>query len=127
MLYEVITSIERYNYFQDKDEKHEVHTFFLLHALYLLGELKAKESLPLVLEVLAQHEKYYDLFFGEMIHEEVWEPIYKLADDQLDVLKGFMLEPNHYTYAKNVLITVVEQIAVHQPERSEEAARNNFV
>ncbi|WP_289048287.1 DUF1186 domain-containing protein [Carboxylicivirga marina] len=113
-------SINRFNHFDELWENEELDLDFVMHALYLLGELKAKESLPVVFEVLSQHEGYYDLYIGEWIHEDMWEPIYKMHNATLDDYQAFMLQPNKYTYAKNVLIVLLEQIAVHQPERKEE-------
>lgn len=116
----LIDSIERFNHFNQLLDTGDVYLDFTLHALYLLGELKAEESLPVILKVLSQHDEYYDIYFGDWIHEGCWEPIYKLANRQLETLKAYMLEPDNYTYARNVVIGVLEQIAMHQPQRNEE-------
>ncbi|WP_282036528.1 DUF1186 domain-containing protein [Saccharicrinis aurantiacus] len=115
-------SIARFNYFDAlySADKVEANTYFPLHALYLLGELNAAESTAVVFKMLSQHQDYYDLYFGDWIHDNVWEPIYRMNNTHLEEYKAFMLEPNKYTYAKNVLIILFEQIVVHQPQRKQE-------
>ncbi len=116
----LIDSIERFNYLK---KQLNVHYDFLLHAILLLGELEAVECLPIVLRILSQHDEYYEMYFGDYLSEGLWEPVYKIANTKLDVLKAYMLEPDKYTYAKSILFTMTEQIVAHQSERKKEVVQ----
>ena len=93
---------------------------FPFHALMLLAELRASESLPKVLEILRQDEEFLEFWFGDHLTETLWQPLYYLGNQQLDLLKKFVLEPGVDTYAKTAVATALTQIHHHQPERKEE-------
>jgi hypothetical protein len=115
--------VRRYEYFKkkvDEDEWVEEEQTFLIHALFLLTELNATESLDQVLQLLRQDEKLLEFWFGDYLNEEVWRTVYQLGKSQLATLKQFVLEPHLYTYARAVIRTAVEQIAYHEPERKSE-------
>ena len=92
----------------------------LLHAIYLLGELRATESLPNVLETLRQEEEFIELWLGDFITGMLWEPIYYIGNNQLDLLKEFVLSSGLYTYSRTEVCNCVMQVAHHQPECKEE-------
>jgi len=115
-------SIERFEYFYEKYLNGEIlyeELEFVHHALFLLSELKSIESIDSVLNILRQDEKYYKLYFNDLLTEITWEPFYKISQNRLDKLKIFMFEPGGYTYAKSVIPDVVEQVALYQ-DRGEE-------
>jgi len=93
---------------------------FPIHAIMLLAELRAGESLPKVLEVLRQDEDFLDFWFSDHLTGTLWEPIYYLGNQQLDVLSDFVQEPGVTTYAKTAVSSAVSHVFYHQPERSEE-------
>lgn len=115
--------VRRYEYFIDKvDEdgwKEEGHNF-LIHALFLLTELNATESLDKILQLLKQDEKLLRFWFGDFLTAEVWRTIYQLGNNQLEKLKEFVLGPHLYTYARYEVCSAVAQIAYHEPERKPE-------
>ncbi len=114
--------VRRYEYFEkkaDEDDWVEEQTF-LIHALFLLTELNATESLDKVLQLLRQDEKLLKFWFGDYLNEEVWRTVYQLGKSQLATLKQFVLEPHLYTYARSVICTSVVQIAYHESERRPE-------
>ncbi len=111
----LMDSIERFAYFSKR--KGDEPCDFPIHAMFLLGEIKATDSLPVVLKVLSQHQAYYDYYFGDMLSEALWEPVYYIANSKLNELKDFMLQPSKYTYAKSMLFRVVDQVAMHQEDR----------
>ena len=116
-------AFNRQDYFIELAEDGELlgeDTYFVLHAIYLLGELRATESLPVVLETLSQTEVFIDIWIGDFITGSLWEPIYLLGDQQLDLLKDFVLSPGIYTYARTEVCKSIIQIAHHQPHRKEE-------
>ena len=115
--------VRRYEYFKNKvreDEWVEEEQVFLIHALFLLAELNATESLYKILQLLRQDEELLEFWFGDFLTAEVWRSIYQLGKNQLEKLKQFALEPNIYTYARSAISTAVEQIAYHEPERKPE-------
>ena len=114
----------RFEYFRDKEmqEKYwnEKETGFPLHALFLLAELEAENSLPAILNLLRQGEDLLEFWFEELLSETVWEVIYHLGRNQLLELKNFVKEPDNYTLARNCVCAAVEQIGMYHPERKTE-------
>lgn len=117
-------AIHRYEYFRDMADKLEEWPDALLsfpvHAVYLLGELKAEEALGDFLETLRQEEEFVEFWYGDFTTSCFWEPIYYLGNNQLDLLKQFVLLPGVYTFAKSAVATSVQQIFFHQPKRKSE-------
>ena len=109
-------SIARYEIFAEQDWDKNCHEF-LMHALLLLTELKDESSIEVILDLLRQDSEYLDLWFGDYLTEDVWELLYQIANDKLELLYAFVLEPNRYTYVKSCVSHMVEQLLLHQPER----------
>ena len=93
---------------------------FPIHAIMLLGELRATESLPKILEVLGTDEDFLVFWFNDHLTETLWEPLYHLGNQQLELLINFVKKAGVYTYAKTAVSTAVSQISYQQPERKEE-------
>ena len=125
-------SISRYEYFKRISQKNgwqEDNMNFSVHAIFLLGELRAYQCLPAVLDTFRQGEEFIDFWYGDMIPDELWEPLYYLGENQLYVLKEFVLSPGIWKYARSLVCECVLQIAFHQPGRKEEVTdwfRNLF-
>jgi hypothetical protein len=118
--------VRRYEYFKnkvDEGEWVEEEQTFLIHALFLLTELNATESLDKVLQLLRQDEDLLEFWFGDYLNEEVWRTVYQLGNNQLEKLKQFVLEPNIYTYTRTVVCVAVAQIAYHEPGRKPEIVK----
>lgn len=112
-------SIERYSYFEeivtgDKNGN------FVVHSLLLLRELKAEDSLSVVLKVLSQSEEYFELFLGFIVTENVWEILYILGENKFEELLNFVKQPYVYTFAKTQAAQAIAQTAVFNPERRTE-------
>ena len=117
-------SIERYTYFQELTEEvgwYEEEMSFVVHAICLLGKLESTKSIEKVFTALKQSEDYLELYLGDFLTAVIWEPIYKMTNQNLAVCKQFILKPGVNTYARIIVSDVVEQIALHQPERRKEA------
>ncbi|MEO5571222.1 MAG: DUF1186 domain-containing protein [Bacteroidia bacterium] len=116
----IYDSILRFKYFSEEmdwnAETHEV----LLHAMFILSELKSEKSLQIVLDILRQDEEYFDFWLNDFLTEDFWKIIYPLGFNKLSELKNFMMEPDHYCYARSVVSSSVAQIALHHPERQSE-------
>lgn len=116
-------SISRYEYFMRISQKkgwQEDNMNFSVHAIFLLGELRADQCLPVVLETFRQGEEFMDFWYGDLLTGELWVPLYYLGEDQLDVLKEFVLSPGIWKFARSLVCECVLQIAFHQPARKEE-------
>ena len=116
-------SMDRYDYFLEvlnKEGWQEESTSFLIHAVFLLGELGASQSLPGVLETLRQGEEFLDMWYGDLLTSELWEPVCKLGSDQPELLKEFVLTPGTFTYARTLVCNSITQMAHHQPGRKRE-------
>jgi tetratricopeptide (TPR) repeat protein len=93
---------------------------FPIHSIYLLGELRAEESLDDLLETLRQGEEFLDFWFGDFLTGSLWEPLLCIGGTRLERLKDFVLSPNIYAYARSEVSCCVSQIGLHYPERKAE-------
>ena len=119
-------SKRRYEYFESlvKEDKWTEQKFlFLYHALSLLAELKAENSLALILDILRQGEDFLEFWLNDNLTEDLWEIIYKTGKEQLETLKEFLKEPNIYVYARSAISTAVKNLLINEPDRREEIIR----
>lgn len=119
-------SIDRYEYFSKNVEENgwdEERMNFVIHAIYILAEIKASESLESIFTVLSQSEEYIELYLGDFCTSMLWEPVYQIAKNQLEACKQFMYRPGIDTYVRTTFPDMVEQLALHEPERREEALK----
>lgn len=111
--------IERYPYFLDKDWSVFTHSF-ALHAMFLLMELKATESLMPVLNFLQYDEEFLEFYIGDFLTEDVWQCVCVLGKDQVDLLKEFLKKPGVYTFAKSAVSQALIQITILENHRTNE-------
>jgi hypothetical protein len=115
--------INRYEYFCEVEEEgsRDPHKFqFPLHALFLLADLEAEESLPAVLNLLRQEDELLDFWLGDHLTESYWRVIYHLGQHKLPELTAFLKEPDNDTFERHAIPSAMQQIALHQPERKAE-------
>lgn len=117
----LLDAIDRYQFFSRKDWEEETH-HFPLHAICLLGELKAENSLPAVLSLLENDEEVLDFWFGDHITSTLWLPVYLLSQNNPVLLKQFLLKPGLNTYSKITVSETLCQIALYQPGKRKEIA-----
>lgn len=99
-------------------------TWFFFHALMLLGELRAEESLPLVLEVLRLPDEVLDFWFGDMILEEFWAILLWCGLNRIPELVEFSKDQTvPDDFMRGLTVEVLEQIAFHFPERRDEIVK----
>ncbi len=94
--------------------------FVAIHALYLLAELRASDSLPLVLRFLAQKQDILDYWLHELLDEDVWEVIYFMGEDRVADLRAFALDQENNVFSRLAVCTALVQIALHHPEKKGE-------
>jgi hypothetical protein len=112
--------ISRYLYFEELFEKEKIgdeRLTFPLHAILLLGELKAKQSLDKILKFLSYESDFLMFWLGDHKTETIYEALYYLGESQLLKLKEFMFKPNVDIYVKTAVSTAVQQIYLYQPRR----------
>jgi hypothetical protein len=112
-------SVERYDWFSGK--KYDVNTHsFIFHAIFLLMELKAEESLSKILTFLEYDEEILDYWLGDHKTETVWQSIHIIGLSKTNELKQFLLKPGIYGYSKTIVSEALAQIAIHYPGRRNE-------
>ena len=96
---------------------------FLSHALFISAEIEAEECIDEVLEVLRQESDFYAFYFGDIFNEFIWIILYRIARNNLGKLKEFMFEPGIYTFSKANVSSMVNQVALHDPQRKNEVVQ----
>ncbi len=114
--------IRRFEYFKAKYDMDfdESEQDFMIHAAYFLGALEAKESLPVLLNVLRQGEEFLNYWFRDILTETFEKPLFALGKDQPEMLKSYILEPNQYYWARIFAMEAMIQTALHYPEKREQ-------
>lgn len=106
----------RYSFFEENLYEDENSTF-VFHAFNLLTELDAKEQLSDVLFVLSQSEELIDFYLSYYLTEYVWMTLFKLGQNQLNVLFDFMTQAGVHTFTKSEVSKAVSQMLLHQLEK----------
>jgi tetratricopeptide (TPR) repeat protein len=109
----------RYGYFSKQKYHEHTHTF-VLHALFLLKEVKAVESLPKILSFLENDGEFLDLWIGDHKTETLWMCLYALGFESTALLKEFLLRPGLDTYIKTAASEALCQMVLHHPEKRQE-------
>ncbi len=115
----VYDSIARFKHFNDMPFDITTHEI-IKHALFLIGELQSPESLPVVLDMLRQDEKYLEFWLYDSLSEIVEECIFSIGLYQTEELLAFLKEPDRYVDARSCVAEAMAQIALHYPERRPE-------
>lgn len=111
--------IRRFDYFNSQDWDGKTNTF-LYHAIILLGELRAAESLPAVLDQLRQGDEYLEYWFADWLDDLFQTPLYHMGREKLDKIQDFLQEPYIEAHFKNQAAQVFELVGLLEPERLEE-------
>ncbi|MCU0390958.1 MAG: hypothetical protein MUE81_07560 [Thermoflexibacter sp.] len=114
-------ALKRNDYFQkgagELDESNS--SFFPVHAIIFLAELGASKSIEKVLNLFRQDAVFYN-FWMESYEEALTNALYKLIKNQLESVKNYFLEANHYTYLASILENALEYVFFLQPHRQQE-------
>lgn len=89
----------------------------ITHALFLLGELKATESLQTVLEILRQDYPCLDFHFSDSRIEVLCPTLYYIGRNQTDELMAFMKEPGLDCFLRSDAVHVLTFIGMNEPQR----------
>ena len=112
-------SIVNFADYEAIDYTDSTHTFSI-HALWLLCELKAEESLPKVLDVLRQDDEWLTYWFSDLIHEMLPLNYWQLGVNRTDVLFDFLREPSDDWSPRAVISTALLHIAVYHEDKKAE-------
>ena len=117
-------AIRRYKFYEKEQANGklawETAMSFSLHALFLLGEIKAESSLPTILEFFRQGEDFIEFHLGDHITETIWQPIYHIGFSQPIALKDFVLEHEVHFYGRFPFLKALRAIAYFHPDRRDE-------
>ncbi len=111
----------RYDYFSEIDIVVETHSF-VIHALLLLKELKAEESLPKILAFMSNEHEFLDFWLEDHKTETIWQCFYTLALNNPRLLEQHLLKPYVDTFGKVAVSQALCQMVIHHPEKRDEIA-----
>lgn len=109
------------NVLLEKDTIEEEYDNALPHALNLLAELKAEESLDVILEVMRQKNEFMDYLLGEMGSILFPRILFYTAINQPDKIKQYLMEPGLATYLRYQTFAGMIIALTEQPDKREEA------
>lgn len=109
----------RYKYFSEKDWDDNENSF-PLHALFLLSEIKAVDSLPAIIKFFQYKYEFIDFWLSDHKTETIWQCFYNLYVENPDKLKEYILTPGVEMYSKTAANDALTQIYLHNNERKEE-------
>ncbi|MHB8261559.1 MAG: DUF1186 domain-containing protein [Bacteroidia bacterium] len=111
IVYDGITGFKHYFTVEIPEENTE-HS--VIHALFLLRDIEAEESLEVILDFLSQDEELLVYWLGDLLCEEIWSVIAICGKNNLPRLSAFMKESGIYTYSKSEVSEVVSQLVLHK-------------
>jgi tetratricopeptide (TPR) repeat protein len=101
-------------------EEKEMQCFRVTHALMLLSEINAKEHFDEILQYLKNNTIFLEIWNSPLQLQATWQCIFVLGERRFDLLKEVLLKPGLNMYTKVPIITALQQLAIHTPERKEE-------
>ena len=110
--------MDRYHYFSESPEL-EYAPDAIFHAINLLAELRAVNSLPVILNFLENHEYLVEFWLNYKI-AYLWQAVFILGENNLDLLKDFLIKPGVCAFSKNPVSKALSQIALHYPDKETE-------
>lgn len=120
MAIEDLENIIKDGYVNFDSEVFDDEDLSLIHALFLLAELNADESLPLVIDMLKQDEEFFEHTFSDMLTQDGWLALFKIGKNNFDAYFNLLKSPDVYTYTKSSIADTLEQIYLHFPDKRDE-------
>lgn len=115
----LLDAINRYGYFKSKNNAEETNSF-VLHAIFLLMEVRAEDSLPKLLAFLECDDDFLGYWLGDHITSTLWQAIYVLGFSNTPMLQSFLMRQGVNTYAKSSASEALCQMVLHHPEKRKE-------
>ena len=85
-----------------------------MHALFLLMELRSKESLEVVLAFLANDDELIHFWMGDLFTEELWMVVAWCTVEDLEPHAKFILNDDINIYSRMVLASALCQLAINK-------------
>ncbi|MEK6780690.1 MAG: DUF1186 domain-containing protein [Bacteroidota bacterium] len=115
----LLDAVTRYGYFKSQENTEETNSF-VLHAFFLLAEIRAEESLPKLLSFLECDNDFLNYWFGDHITGTLWQSIFGLGFSNTTLLRKFLMQPGVDTYSKSCTSAALCQMVLHHPEKRAE-------
>ena len=93
------------------------HTFYFLHALYLLDELEAPEALDVCLRILRRGDAFWEYWFGDYIYEEMPDLVARAGRDQLSQCMAAVQDGTYSLEARMIVAQALLRITAWQPQK----------
>ncbi len=93
---------------------------FPVHAIFLLAELKATNSLGKVCRFLGKNPEMVDYWLADHLSEDLWLALFKLGKDNLERLQKFARNHDADWRARAAATAAVAQVAWHYSARRKE-------
>lgn len=88
------------------DENYQRH----FYALYLLGELRDKESFPKIMELVSLGDNTVDYLIGDCITEDLREILYNTYNGDMELLKKSVQDRNIEEFVRSAMLDVMGQL-----------------
>lgn len=111
-----LDAVNRFDYFSKKECLEETNTF-VLHAIFLLKEINALESLPKIISFLEYDDEFLEFWLGDHKTDTLWQFFYGLGFNNTASLKQLLLKPGADTYIKTAVSQALSQMILHHPEK----------
>lgn len=110
---------KRYGFYSRKKYREKEYAM-LVHAIMLLTEIKATESLEKVLQHFECDNDFQDFWDQNFDIEYRWKCIYVLGRNNTELLKQFLLKPGVDEFSRTNILNALKNIVLVEPHRREE-------
>lgn len=113
-------AIENEEAIKGEENLPDENSFFVLHAVFLLQDCEATESLPALLRFLKQDESTLDFYLGDVLANSLWQVFYTLGKDELRLLVDVFKElEDEWQVRTNILESLKQIVFIHPEKRLE--------
>lgn len=92
----------------------------IMHALYLLTQIKSAKGLKAVLEIMRQNSSFADYHFGDFAPEVIHPALYACGMNDIPEIERYINQPGLDHYLKSQAFDALAMIVFIHPERREE-------
>ncbi len=98
----------------------DVENGAIMHALYLLTQLRSEKGLDAVLEIMRQNGNFADYHLGDLAPEVIHPALYACGLNNIAAIEAYLDEPGLDSYLRQQAFDALAMIAFIHPERREE-------
>jgi hypothetical protein len=102
------------NYIERSDDAFDEGIFpvAMVHAAFLLGELRATEKASVIIDIIRGDLDFFDEIFDVALHDKFRQVILYCNHKNLNLLEQFMLEPERLTFCKAMVSEMVAEMSL---------------